>query len=71
MEAYSLAFGAGTRVCIGRHIAHLEMSKLVPELVRRYDFELLHPETELETENNFFVKQKHLEARIHAHDNPF
>ena len=37
--ASSLAFGAGKRVCLGKNVAMLEMVKLVPELVRNFDFE--------------------------------
>lgn len=30
----------GSRTCIGKHVPILEMSKLIPELVRRVDFAL-------------------------------
>ena len=36
-----LAFGAGPRTCIGKNISLLEMSKVVPQIVRKYDFEIL------------------------------
>lgn len=36
MENALLTFGAGNRSCIGKHISYLEISKLVPSLVRRY-----------------------------------
>lgn len=62
MERYFLPFGAGTRTCIGKNISILEMSKLVPQLVRRYNFELLS--NELEYENNWFVKQRNVNVRI-------
>lgn len=54
MEQYYLPFGAGARTCIGKHISSLEMLKLIPELVRRYDFECLSGE--LKTVNRWFVK---------------
>ncbi|KAI8300733.1 hypothetical protein K4K59_001390 [Colletotrichum sp. SAR11_240] len=41
MEQYYLPFGAGARTCIGKHISHLEMVKLIPELVRRYEFKCI------------------------------
>ncbi|KAF9696259.1 hypothetical protein EKO04_005773 [Ascochyta lentis] len=34
-----LAFGSGPRTCIGKNISLLEMSKVVPQIVRKYDFE--------------------------------
>ena len=56
MDRYYFPFGAGTRTCMGKNISLLEMSKLVPELVRRYEFTLLSQE--LECDNFWFVKQK-------------
>lgn len=35
-----MAFGQGARTCIGKNISLLEMSKLLPEVIRRFDFEL-------------------------------
>lgn len=32
------------------------MSKLIPQLVRKFDFELEHPEKEWDTINYWFVK---------------
>ncbi|EME82106.1 uncharacterized protein MYCFIDRAFT_139090 [Pseudocercospora fijiensis CIRAD86] len=40
MERGSLAWGSGKRVCIGKNVAMLEMSKLIPQLLRRYSLEL-------------------------------
>lgn len=39
----------------------MEMSKLVPELIRRFDFTLSYPNRKLTTENVWFVKQMNLE----------
>lgn len=36
-----LAFGNGPRTCLGKNISLLEMSKAIPQIVRKYDFELL------------------------------
>ena len=41
MENLSFAFGGGPRVCIGRNIAMLEITKFVPELFRRFDLSLV------------------------------
>ena len=43
MEQSFFAFGAGTRVCIGRNIALLELSKVLPEFFRRFEIELVDP----------------------------
>ncbi|KAJ0142276.1 Uncharacterized protein HZ326_14890 [Fusarium oxysporum f. sp. albedinis] len=37
MENYMFAFGAGSRTCIGKNISLLEMYKMVPALLRRYE----------------------------------
>ncbi|RAR09523.1 pisatin demethylase [Stemphylium lycopersici] len=41
MERNSFAFGAGPRVCIGKNISLLEMNKVIPQIVRKFDFELV------------------------------
>ncbi|KAI5925175.1 cytochrome P450 [Camillea tinctor] len=43
MDAVMFTFGMGPRVCIGRDVAYLELWKLLPEVVRRFDFELVDP----------------------------
>ncbi|KAJ4301084.1 hypothetical protein N0V90_003174 [Kalmusia sp. IMI 367209] len=40
-EAMQFGFGMGPRVCIGKDIAHMEMFKLLPEIVRRFDIEVV------------------------------
>ncbi|KAF4554808.1 Cytochrome P450-like protein 7 [Elsinoe fawcettii] len=68
MERYFMSFGAGSRTCVGKNISLLEIGKVVPELVRRYDFEL-HGEVSrgaLRTENNWFVKQTNLMVKVRA-----
>lgn len=62
MDHYYLPFGAGTRSCIGKNISILEMSKVIPELVKRYDVELLSPE--MKYKNHWFVKQYDLNVRF-------
>ncbi|GLI71872.1 hypothetical protein PoHVEF18_000039 [Penicillium ochrochloron] len=51
-----LAFGAGSRTCIGKNISLLEMTKLVPQLVRRFDF-VPAGDSEWKTSSGWFVKQ--------------
>ncbi|TGO13465.1 hypothetical protein BTUL_0069g00320 [Botrytis tulipae] len=67
VEKYFMSFGMGSRTCIGKNISLLEMNKLVPQLVRRFDFEL-DPEVErnggIVCKNRWFVKQQNFRVRI-------
>ncbi|KAF1950357.1 cytochrome P450 [Byssothecium circinans] len=40
-EAGQFTFGVGPRVCLGKDIAIMEIYKLLPEIVRRFDIELV------------------------------
>lgn len=61
-------FGLGTRTCIGRHISMLEMSKLLPRVIREFDFELVADDASREsgwtTRNFWFVKPKNFRVRV-------
>lgn len=62
MERYYLPFGLGTRTCIGKNISILEMTKVIPELVKRYNFEPI--DCEMQYTNHWFVKQRDVKMRI-------
>lgn len=66
VDRYNLAFGAGSRTCIGKNISLLEISKLVPQLIRKFEFALDAglEQREWETINRWFVKPLDFEARI-------
>ncbi|KAJ5392315.1 P450 monooxygenase [Penicillium cosmopolitanum] len=57
LEQNFLAFGAGARTCIGKNISLLEMTKLLPQLVRRFDF-VPAGNKNWTTSSGWFVKQK-------------
>jgi cytochrome P450 len=57
-----LAFGAGKRTCLGRNIAMLEMSKLVPAMVMRYEMRLKEPQKEWTVINAWAVRQEGLDV---------
>lgn len=40
------------------------MSKLIPQLVRKFDFELEHPEEEWNTVNYWFVKPTNFMVKL-------
>lgn len=62
MEKYFMAFGMGSRTCIGKNISILEISKLVPQLVRRYDISLATPKWTCR--NQWFTKQSNFDVTV-------
>ena len=46
MHRCFFSFGAGARMCLGRNVSWMEMSKLIPTLFGRYEIELAEPEKE-------------------------
>ncbi|KAG6356374.1 hypothetical protein INS49_015762 [Diaporthe citri] len=53
-ERYFFTFGGGSRTCIGRNISWLEMEKLVPTLLMRYNFQLA-PDAKLVDDCGFLM----------------
>ncbi|KAH8719148.1 cytochrome P450 monooxygenase [Phaeosphaeriaceae sp. PMI808] len=41
LESAQFTFGVGPRVCLGKDIAWMEMFKLLPEIIRRFDVEVV------------------------------
>jgi len=64
MHRFFFAFGAGARMCLGRNISWLEMSKLIPTLFLRYNLELNEPDKEWETKCYWFVMQTGVNVRL-------
>lgn len=54
----------GSRTCIGKNISLLEISKLIPQLVRKFDFELEKPDKEWTTSNRWFVKPLDFSCKV-------
>ncbi|KAF2008693.1 cytochrome P450 oxidoreductase [Aaosphaeria arxii CBS 175.79] len=68
MEANFMPFGLGSRTCLGRHISTLEMSKLVPEIVRTLDLDLTISKEQWKTINYWFVKPERLPVTVRDRD---
>ncbi|KAL3473205.1 cytochrome P450 [Aspergillus californicus] len=62
-EGAMLSFGAGRRVCLGKHIAMLELKKIVPALILEYDFELRDPKR-FTVENFWFFRQFGMDVTV-------
>jgi cytochrome P450 len=70
MNRSSFAFGAGTRTCIGKNISLLEMYKVVPAIVQKFELSLAHPKNEWKTVNRFLVFQTGLEVKFKLRNRP-
>ena len=51
MQRYFLTFGGASRMCFGRNIAFMEMTKMVPTFLRWFDVKLAYPERPLVEKN--------------------
>ncbi|KAI1178377.1 cytochrome P450 [Nemania sp. FL0916] len=58
MNGHMFQFGMGSRTCIGKNISLLEMYKLVPSLLRRFEIRFKDPNQEWKTVNAWFIKQQ-------------
>jgi hypothetical protein len=61
IEAGWLSFGAGGRVCLGRHLAVFLMIKVISKLVMTYDFELIKAPDEYYT---LFVENIDMQVKV-------
>lgn len=59
-----LTFGGGSRVCIGRNLANMEVYKIVATLVGRYEIALADPEREWVVTGSWFPRQKGLVCKL-------
>ncbi|KAK3940211.1 Pisatin demethylase, partial [Diplogelasinospora grovesii] len=63
LEASMLTFGSGRRICLGKYLGILEITKLISFLVLNYDIHIVDPE-KFKVENSWFFFQEGLFARI-------
>jgi cytochrome P450 len=64
MEKSFLTFGYGSRTCVGKNISLMEMQKLVPQLLRYFEFSLVDKDAEWKTINTWFIKQEGLNVYL-------
>lgn len=60
----SLTFGGGSRICLGRNLSQMEVYKVVPTLISRFDIELNDPKKEWWTSSRWFYRTKEVICRI-------
>ncbi|KAK8199087.1 pisatin demethylase [Phyllosticta capitalensis] len=64
MKASMFQFGGGSRTCLGKNISLLEMYKLIPSFLRRFEVELEDPSKPWKCENHWFVRQVEFNAKF-------
>ncbi|KPM44434.1 hypothetical protein AK830_g2085 [Neonectria ditissima] len=64
MDRFMVQFGTGARVCLGKNISLMEMSKLLPQLLRNFDFRLVNPTAEWKVSNFWFAKQTDMDCFV-------
>ncbi|KAG4433830.1 hypothetical protein IFR05_010678 [Cadophora sp. M221] len=67
VEKYFFAFGMGGRTCVGRNLSLLEVGKLIPEIVRRFEFVMDGGEVSgvgWKSISRWFVKPVEFEGRV-------
>ncbi|KAI7762998.1 hypothetical protein LZL87_011141 [Fusarium oxysporum] len=64
MNGADLTFGGGSRICIGRHIALIQIYKAVATLVSRYEIQLADPNVRMKIISGWFPRQTGLFVKM-------
>ncbi|KIM92616.1 hypothetical protein OIDMADRAFT_46617 [Oidiodendron maius Zn] len=64
MERCFFSWGRGSRTCIGKNLAMMEISKLIPTLFMHFDMKLTNPNEEWTERCIWFMKQEGLNVTI-------
>jgi cytochrome P450 len=63
MESLLFTFGAGKRACVGKNIAILEITKFVPEFIRRFEGEIVD-QGRWKTTSSWLAVQSGLDVKL-------
>ncbi|KAL9097808.1 MAG: hypothetical protein Q9165_000134 [Trypethelium subeluteriae] len=64
MGRADVRFGKGSRSCLGRHVAELELFKIIPVMAELLEFEMDPPDKEWKVEYLFLSKQTGMDVKI-------
>jgi cytochrome P450 len=67
MDSLLFTFGAGSRSCVGKNIAMLEMCKFIPELFRRFEMHLVDP-NRYKIQSTWLIYQSGLDVKMRWRD---
>jgi len=68
MTGTMLQFGMGARTCIGKNISLLEIYKLIPSVLRRFEVRLEDPTKDWTVHNAWFVRQLNFRTTFHRRE---
>ncbi|KAK1780274.1 putative cytochrome P450 pisatin demethylase-like protein [Copromyces sp. CBS 386.78] len=63
-ETASIAFGGGSRICLGRNLSQMELYKVVPTLIATFDIELVDQDEKWWTCSRWFYRCKGVVCRL-------
>ena len=63
-NAADLTFGGGSRVCIGRNLANLEVYKIIATLIKRYEIEMIEAKSDWKVTGSWFPRQSGLICKL-------
>lgn len=64
MNAIDFTFGGGSRTCLGKNVALLQVYKVVATMVGRYDIELASPEKDWQVTGSWFPRHAGIDVKI-------
>ncbi|KAH7355744.1 cytochrome P450 [Pyrenochaeta sp. MPI-SDFR-AT-0127] len=64
MDKYNLTFGHGSRTCIGRNLALVELHKFVGQFARQFDAEFVNKQTPFKPRSQWFFLQEDMMVKL-------
>lgn len=68
MKRADLTFGGGSRACTGKYVAFLEIYKVIPALLLKFDIDLVDQDADWGTFNRWTVRQNDIQCRLRPRD---
>ncbi|KAI4171233.1 MAG: hypothetical protein LQ343_004439 [Gyalolechia ehrenbergii] len=64
MKRADLTFGGGSRACMGKYVAFLEIYKVIPAMLLEFDIDLVDQDVDWVTMNRWTVRQNEILCRL-------
>lgn len=63
-NATDIVFGGGSRICLGRNLSLMEIYKVVPSLIARFEIELVDPNEKWWTSSRWFYRTQGVVCKL-------